>query len=175
MEDESIQGRSAEKADIPSESEVEKIEATTMTEDKPSVTEEGSKESSEEKKSEEKSEEKPVEKSEQKPVEKSEENHVEQAEPTKRTPTRGKVRFGATPEKKKEFPEVKGEPTKVQLAQEEKEEPKLEARNSVKPVQGEARTGALTPEKRSRGKKYHEIQIVQLESEIEENGKYRYK
>lgn len=37
------------------------------------------------------------------------------------------------------------------------------------------RSGSPTPDERRNGKKYHEIQIVQLESEIEEDGKYRYK
>lgn len=33
----------------------------------------------------------------------------------------------------------------------------------------------LTPEMRSRGKKYHDIQIILLESEMEENGRYHFK
>lgn len=33
----------------------------------------------------------------------------------------------------------------------------------------------LTAEERRNGRRYHDIQIVQLESEIEEDGKYRYK
>lgn len=37
------------------------------------------------------------------------------------------------------------------------------------------RTASPSAEERRNGRKYHEIQIVQLESEIEEDGKYRYK
>lgn len=53
-------------------------------------------------------------------------------------------------------------------------EPK-ESDEEEKPAKINSRNASPSAEERRKGRKYHDIQIVQLESEIEEDGKYRYK
>lgn len=49
--------------------------------------------------------------------------------------------------------------------------------DEVEPAENKSKSRIASPsaEERRKGRKYHDIQIVQLESEIEEDGKYRYK
>lgn len=53
-------------------------------------------------------------------------------------------------------------------------EPK-ERDSEQEPETKKSRTSSPSADERRNGRKYHDIQIVQLESEIEEDGKYRYK
>lgn len=112
-----------------------------------------------------------VEKIEGKPQEKSK----EEEKPNEETPEK-------RPEQKAEKePKVEeSEEKKTETEDEKKPEQKQDDDENIPTVIGRivpaiSQPRILSPEARSKGRKYKDIHIVQLESELEENGKYHYK
>lgn len=105
---------------------------------------------------------------ETKPVPEVKVEKVSKPKSSVRTSPRGRARFlkeADKPSKSKNSAEISSTETKS----EEKVESESKSEES-KPA-----SNVLTPEMRRKGKRYHDIQIIQLESEIEEDGKYRFK